>query len=193
MTARLTANLVLTLALGAVAAGCTVHTYSARPEYPSAAFTHSEPTRREVSFRSERRSHDRDSDRPEAYTPTHRPSAHRPRTTRPDNDRPAYVATRDRETTENVRNTLPRSQAGSSSTRDTGTAQKPRVEKKDGEHVSLLPAKPEKAKPKPKRRPLSFKERLELLVMQKNQEVAQQEKERRARINAIGTAAVKND
>jgi len=180
MTARLTANLVLFLALGAVAAGCTVHTYSARPEYPSTAFA-SQPTRYEVSYRSDRRSHDRDNDRPETYQPTYRPTTHHSSTTRTENDRTTHVATRDTKGST-------ASHGGSSSS----SAQKPRVEK--DEPVVLVPAKPEKAKPKTKRGGAQpFAERLKLLVDKKNQEVAQQEKQRRARMRALGEAAVEND
>ena len=199
MTARLTANLVLFLALGAVAAGCTVHQYSARPEYPSAAFASSEPTHYEVSYRSDRGSRDRNADRAETYQPVYRPSTHRPSTghtstTRSDTVGPAHIATRDRETNDTVRDTKPRNAASASATQNSGTAQKPRATK-DREHVTLVPVEQEKAKPttKPKRGALSFKERLRLLVEKQNQEVAKQEKARAARMRAIGDAAVKND
>jgi hypothetical protein len=198
MTTRLTANLVLFLALGAVAAGCTVHTYSARPEYPSAAFARSEPTRYEASYRSDRSSRDRESDRAETYTPTYRPATHRPSTghtstTRRDRDRAAQVATRDRETTGTVRDTKPRNPASSSASQNSGTAQKPR-ETKDREHVTLVPVDRDKptTKTKTNGRPLSFEERLKLLVEKQNQEGAKQEKSRAARMRAIGDA-VKND
>jgi hypothetical protein len=185
MTARFTTNLVLGFALSAVAAGCTVHTYSTRPEYPNTAFA-SQPTRYEDSYRSDRRSHERDSDRPETYQPTDRPTTHRPSTqhssaTRTDNDRTTHVATRDTKGST-------ASHGGSSSS----SAQKPRVEK--DEPVVLLPAKPEQVKPKTKRGGAQpFAERLKLLVDKKNQEVAQQEKERRAHMRRLGAAAVKND
>jgi len=185
MTAQLTANLVLTLALGAVAAGCTVHTYSARAEYPSGAFTHSD-TRREVSFRSERRS----SDRQTARSEPHRPSAYRP-----ESYRPAHADTRDRETTQTVRDTKPRTQSGSSATHNAGTAHKPSEGKTKGEHVTLVTAKPEKAKtPRQLGTPLSFRARLEKLVEKKDQEVARKEKARSARMRSvIGAAAAEND
>jgi hypothetical protein len=188
MTARFTTNLVLGFALSAVAAGCTVHTYSARPEYPSTAFA-SQPARYEDSYRSDRRSHERDSDRPETYQPTDRPTTHRPSTqhsstqhsstTRTGNDRTTHVATHDTKGST-------ASHGGSNSS----SAQKPRVEK--DEPVALLPAKPEKAKTK-RGGAQPFAERLKKLVDKKNQEVAQQEKQRRARMRALGEAAVKND
>lgn len=191
MTAQSTANLVLSLALGAMAAGCTVHTYSTRAEYPSAAFMHDE-ARHDVSYRSDRRSHDRQI----ARTETDRPSAARPSSYRPENDRPARADIHDRETNQTVRDTKPRTPSGSSATHNVSTAQKPAEGKDKGEHVTLLPAKPEQAKtPRKRHRILSFRERLEKLVEKTDQEVARKEKERSARLrNVIGAAAAeKND
>jgi hypothetical protein len=181
MTARLTTNLVLGVALSAVAAGCTVHTYSARPEYPSTAFA-SQPTRYEASYRPDRRSHERD-----------RPTADRPSTTRTEDDRVKHVATRDRDTKDTVRNRSSHNQGGSSATQGSSNAQKPRTDKKD-EPVVLLPAKPEKAKTKTKRGGAQpFAERLKLLVDKKNEEIARKERERSAHMRKLGAAAVKND
>lgn len=189
MTARLTANLVLLLALGVVAAGCTVHTYSARPEYPSTAFA-SQPTRYEVSSRSDRRSHERDRDRPASYQPTYRPTAHRPTTHRTSTTHVA-ARDRDRDTKDIVRNGSTHGQAGSRSAQSSGNAQKPRNGEKD-EPVVLKPAKPQTTKTK-RGGAKPFAERLKLLVDKKNEEIARQERQRSAHMRSLGAAAVKND
>jgi hypothetical protein len=175
MNARLTANLVFGLALGAVAGGCTVHTYSARPEYPSSSFASRGTDRYDVSFRTERRPSQRQSVRPQhddSYHPASRHDSH-------------VVATADK-----PRPTTKPSATKPSATKPSATKpSKPR----DGDHVALRPAAPEKAEPR-KRKLLSFHERVEKLVEKKNEEIAQREKERSKRMRSvIGAAANQND
>jgi hypothetical protein len=58
MNAQFSATVAMGVVLGAMATGCTVHTYSGAA-YPGTTFR-SEPTRYEVSYRSSSRHHERD-------------------------------------------------------------------------------------------------------------------------------------
>lgn len=186
MNTRITANLVLSCALSAVAAGCTVHTYSARPEYPSTVFVSHEPARYEASFRTER-SRDRETHRPSAARPTRIDVRERTSSQRD-------VARRDAKPQSTSK---PESHASAKPSRNESAAAKPNTGKKNEGHVVLMPAKPEKTKAEPTKkrsRVLSFRERLENHVDKTNEKVAQKERERRKRLTSmIGDAADKHD
>lgn len=195
MNARITANLVFGCALNAMAAGCTVHTYSTRPEYPSTAFTSHEHVRHEVAFHTERRDRDEDRERG-AYRPDHYRPAHADVRTRAERERAANVReTRDRATsgrssstnkptTNEASTNKPTTNKPSKPARSDAAAEKPQRSKTNEEHVELMPAKPEKAKPA-RKRILSFQERMELLEAKTHEEVAQKERERRARMSRV--------
>lgn len=160
-----------------------MHTYSARPQYPSTVLvSHGSSTRNEASFPTAR-SHERAS-----Y--------------RPDDDRPARPAraarTNVRERTPNRRNDndhdKPASHASAKPSHTGGSAEKPRTGTKNEEHVALMPAKPEQTKQEQRTRLLSIRERLEKHVKKTDDEVAEKERERRRRMNgAIGAATDKHD
>jgi hypothetical protein len=182
MTTRFTANLVLGCAISAMVAGCTVHTYSARPEYASAAFVSHEPARYQASFGTER-SRNRATYRPANYRPAK--ADVRDRTTSNDRDS-------SRRDTESESSAKPARHVSSKPSRKESAAHKPSTGEKNEGHVELMP---EKTKPEKKRSlVLSFRERLAGYVDKTNEEVAQRERERRKRMaSAIGAAADKHD
>lgn len=180
MTARLTTNLVLGAVLSAVAAGCTVHTYSARPEYPSTAFTSHQPARHDVVYRTERRPRTTESYRADSYRPAQgdiRETRTRNRTTVTRNDTQAAEK--------------PRTSSKPTSKPSSRPSTKP-ADSDRGEHVVLMPSTPDKTKPRTGRL-LSFKERVEKLAERENQEVAKRDLARRKRMQAIGASASKRD
>jgi hypothetical protein len=184
MTTRLTANLVLGCALGAVAAGCTVHTYSAHPEYPSTMFVSHEPARYEASFHTDRSrgraTHRSSGSRPVQANVVERSTSHRD------------ISRRD---AKSVSGSKPQSHASAKPSRNERAPEKPSTGERNEEHVVLMPAKPEKTKAEPesakkRSRVLSFRERLEHHVDKTNEEVAQKERERRKRMQSTIGAAV---
>jgi hypothetical protein len=204
MTARFSASVAFSLALAAVSTGCTVHTYSGAA-YPGTAYTRSEPTRYEVSYRAN--DGERESDR--GYVvPQHRPAKARAQAPTNRQDDRAEIEVRDRD-----RWTARDRQTNGSWSRVSTTQTKP-------ERAKPSMVKPSTAKPTPTAKPApknkasnkdgavtltptqqkdkygrlrSFDERLGEVFEQKKEQLAREERERQARSErAVGAATDKN-
>jgi hypothetical protein len=201
MTARFSASVAFSLAIAAVSTGCTVHTYSGAA-YPGTTYTRSEPTRYEVSYRSNEG--ERESDR--GYVvPQHRPTKARAqaRTDRQDDRTKIAVRDRDRWTARDgqtdgswsrVSTTKTKTERAQPSTAKPAPAAK--VTNEDGA-VTLTPTPTPTPTPTQQKdkygRLRSFDERLGEVFEQKKEKLAREKRERQARMErAVGAATDKN-